>query len=58
MRQLLNPEMSIEFLNATTRILVFTAATGERIGVEADEVTAAKWAALITAPRNGEPCSS
>jgi hypothetical protein len=51
MRQLLNPEMSIMFLSATTRILVFKAATGETIGCEVDEKTAVEWAALITAPR-------
>ena len=51
MRQLLNPELSIMFLSPTTRILVFKAATGEAIGCEVDEKTAAEWASKITAPR-------
>jgi hypothetical protein len=51
MRQLLNPKLTIMFLGAETRIVVLTAATGEAIGAEVDEKTAAEWAALITAPR-------
>jgi hypothetical protein len=51
MRLLLNPKTSVLFHSAATRILVFTAATGEAIGVEVDEATAAELVAIITAPR-------
>jgi hypothetical protein len=51
MRQLLNPELSVRYLSDEMKILVFKAATGEEIGCEVDEATAAEWAAKITAPR-------
>jgi hypothetical protein len=51
MRQLLNPQLTVQYLSPETKILVFTAATGEAIGVEVDEETAAEWASKITAPR-------
>lgn len=51
MRQLLSPKTSVLFHSADTRILVFTAATGEAIGVEVNATAAAELVAIITAPR-------
>ena len=51
MRLLLNPELSVRHLDDKMRILVFRAATGEEIGAEVDDETAAALAAQITAPR-------
>jgi hypothetical protein len=50
MHQLNNPEFSIRYLDGGVRILAFRSAAGERIGVECNQETAEKWAALIVAP--------
>jgi hypothetical protein len=52
MRQLLNPTFAVRHLDGGMRLLVFKAATGEEIGVEVDDVTAAKWASQIVAPKS------
>jgi hypothetical protein len=54
MHQFHRPELSIKYLDDGIRILVFRAQSGETIGCEVNEETAAEWASLIVAPRPGE----
>jgi hypothetical protein len=51
MHQLHRPELSIRYLDDGIKILVFKAQSGETIGCEVNEETAAEWAAKISTPR-------
>jgi hypothetical protein len=51
MHQLHRPDLSIRYLDDGIRILIFKAQSGETIGCEVNEETAAEWAVRIAAPR-------
>jgi hypothetical protein len=50
MHRLHNVEFHILYLHGGVRVLVFRSGSGGTIGVECNEETANRWAALIAAP--------